>query len=83
MTKAAKPESAPDFEKALAELEEIVSTLEKGDLSLDAALKHFERGIALTRQCQTSLKEAELKVEQLVERHGKQTLEPFEPEDDE
>ena len=83
MAKAAKSESAPDFEKALAELEEIVSTLEKGDLSLDAALKHFERGIALTRQCQTSLKEAELKVEQLVERNGKQTLEPFEPEDDE
>ena len=83
LAKAAKPESAPDFEKALAELEEIVSTLEKGDLSLDAALKHFERGIALTRQCQTSLKDAELKVEQLVERNGKQTLEPFEPEDDE
>ena len=83
MAKAAKPEAAPDFEKALAELEQIVATLEKGDLSLDAALKHFERGIALTRQCQTSLKDAELKVEQLVEKNGKQTLEPFEPEDDE
>jgi exodeoxyribonuclease VII small subunit len=83
LVKAAKSDAAPDFEKALAELEGIVSTLEKGDLSLDAALKHFERGIALTRQCQTSLKEAELKVEQLVERNGKQTLEPFEPEDDE
>jgi exodeoxyribonuclease VII small subunit len=83
LAKAAKSDAAPDFEKALAELEGIVSTLEKGDLSLDAALKHFERGIALTRQCQTSLKEAELKVEQLVERNGKQTLEPFEPEDDE
>lgn len=83
MAKAAKSDAAPDFEKALAELEEIVATLEKGDLSLDAALKHFERGIALTRQCQASLKDAELKVEQLVERNGKQTLEPFEPEDDE
>jgi exodeoxyribonuclease VII small subunit len=83
LAKAAKSESAPDFEKALGELEEIVATLEKGDLSLDAALKHFERGIALTRQCQASLKDAELKVEQLVERNGKQTLEPFEPEDDE
>jgi exodeoxyribonuclease VII small subunit len=83
LAKAAKAESAPDFEKALAELEEIVATLEKGDLSLDAALKHFERGIALTRQCQASLKQAELKVEQLVEKGGKQTLEPFEPEDDE
>jgi exodeoxyribonuclease VII small subunit len=83
VAKAAKPESAPDFEKALAELEDIVATLEKGDLSLDAALKHFERGIALTRQCQASLKDAELKVEQLVEKGGKQVLEPFEPEDDE
>ncbi|HEY1772348.1 MAG TPA: exodeoxyribonuclease VII small subunit [Gammaproteobacteria bacterium] len=83
MAKAAKSESAPDFEKALAELEEIVATLEKGDLSLDAALKHFERGIALTRQCQASLKDAELKVERLVEKGGKQVLEPFEPEDDE
>jgi exodeoxyribonuclease VII small subunit len=83
LAKAAKSESAPDFEKALGELEEIVATLEKGNLSLDAALKHFERGIALTRQCQASLKDAELKVEQLVERNGKQTLEPFEPEDGE
>jgi exodeoxyribonuclease VII small subunit len=85
VAKAAKPESAdaPDFEKALAELEGIVSTLEKGDLSLDAALKHFERGIALTRQCQASLKEAELKVEKLVEKGGKQSLEPFETEEDE
>jgi exodeoxyribonuclease VII small subunit len=83
LAKAAKSDSAPDFEKALAELEQIVATLEKGDLSLDAALKHFERGISLTRQCQTALKDAELKVEQLVEKGGKQLLEPFEPEDDE
>ena len=80
MAKAAKSEPAPDFEKALAELEEIVSTLEKGDLSLEAALKHFERGISLTRQCQTALKQAELKVEKLSEKSGK--LEPFEPEDE-
>jgi len=84
VAKAPKSESgAPDFEKALAELENIVATLEKGDLSLEAALKHFERGINLTRQCQTALKEAELKVEKLSEKNGKQTLEPFEPEEDE
>lgn len=83
MAKAAKSDAAPDFEKALTELEEIVATLERGDLSLDAALKHFERGIALTRQCQASLKDAELKVEKLVEKDGKASLEPFEPEDDE
>ncbi|HEY1991274.1 MAG TPA: exodeoxyribonuclease VII small subunit [Gammaproteobacteria bacterium] len=83
MVKPAKPAAAPDFETALAELEAIVATLEKGELSLDAALKHFERGIALTRQCQASLKDAELKVEKLVEKDGKVSLEPFEPEEDE
>jgi exodeoxyribonuclease VII small subunit len=84
VAKAPKSDSAaaPDFEKALAELENIVSTLEKGDLSLEAALKHFERGISLTRQCQRALKEAELKVEKLTEKNGRQELEPFEPEED-
>jgi len=77
MPKTAKTTKAPDFEAALKELEGIVATLEKGDLPLDAALKHFERGIALTRQCQTALKQAELKVEQLLEKNGQQNLAPF------
>lgn len=81
MPKATKTD-APDFEAALKELEGIVSKLEKGDLPLDAALKHFERGIALTRQCQTALKQAELKVEQLLEKDGRQILAPFESEDE-
>ena len=67
-------QQTPDFEAALKELEKIVATLEKGDLSLDAALKHFERGITLTRQCQTALKQAELKVEMLMEKDGQQKL---------
>ena len=85
MAKSAKqtPAETPDFEAALAELENIVATLEKGDLSLEAALKNFERGISLTRRCQTALKQAELKVQKLVEKNGQQTLEPFEPEEDE
>jgi exodeoxyribonuclease VII small subunit len=73
---------APDFEAALKELEKIVTTLEKGDLSLDAALKHFERGITLTRLCQTSLKQAELKVEMLIEKDGQQKLAPLDTEDE-
>ncbi|MGH8372962.1 MAG: exodeoxyribonuclease VII small subunit [Gammaproteobacteria bacterium] len=80
MPKAVKTD-VPDFESALKELEGIVSTLEKGELPLDAALKHFERGIALTRQCQTALKQAELKVEQLLEKDGQQTLAPFDTGD--
>ncbi|MEM7100611.1 MAG: exodeoxyribonuclease VII small subunit [Pseudomonadota bacterium] len=56
-----------DFETALAELETLVNQMESGDLSLDASLKAFERGIALTRQCQSALAEAELKIKVLTE----------------
>ncbi len=51
-----------DFEKALAELEQLVETMEKGDLTLEESLKQFERGITLTRACQKALSEAEQKV---------------------
>ncbi|HET8551853.1 MAG TPA: exodeoxyribonuclease VII small subunit [Gammaproteobacteria bacterium] len=68
----------PDFEAALKELETVVAQLEQGDISLDAALKHFERGVKLTRICQQALSEAEQKVEILL-KDG--STEPFEPED--
>jgi len=51
-----------DFEKALAELEQLVETMEKGDLTLEESLKQFERGVSLTRACQKALAEAEQKV---------------------
>lgn len=54
------------FEKSIAALEQVVTSLEKGDLSLDNALKAFEKGIGLTRTCQTLLTDAEQKVEQLL-----------------
>jgi exodeoxyribonuclease VII small subunit len=72
--------AAPDFEQALEDLEALVARMEKGDLPLEEALAHFERGIELTRRCQTALKDAELKVQKLVERDGKQALEPFDDE---
>jgi exodeoxyribonuclease VII small subunit len=62
------PPAAPaDFEKALAELESLVERMEQGDLSLEASLKEFERGIALARQCQQALQQAEQKVRLLTE----------------
>jgi len=67
-----------DFEKALAELEALVARMEKGDLPLEQALESFERGVELTRLCQSALKDAEQKVQLLVSRDGKQSLEPFE-----
>ena len=51
-----------NFESALAELEQLVETMEKGDLTLEESLKQFERGVSLTRTCQKALAEAEQKV---------------------
>jgi exodeoxyribonuclease VII small subunit len=53
------------FEDALRELEGIVASLERGDVSLDDAIKAFERGTALKAHCQASLEEARMKVEQI------------------
>ena len=63
-------EPTADFERSLAELEAIVDKLEQGDLSLDDSLRHFERGVQLTRACQGALKQAEQKVEILLRRSG-------------
>jgi exodeoxyribonuclease VII small subunit len=60
-----------NFEKALAELEKLVEEMEQGNLSLEESLKRFEKGIALTSDCQEALHRAELKVKELVEKNGK------------
>lgn len=62
-----KPAKALDFESALSDLEAVVEQLESGDLPLEESLKAFEKGIALTRHCQSALKAAELKVKELTE----------------
>lgn len=75
-----------DFERSLAELEAIVEKLEQGELSLEESLKHFERGVQLTRACQTALKDAEQKVEVLLRKSGSPEqfdTAPFEAEDTE
>jgi exodeoxyribonuclease VII small subunit len=70
-----------DFEKSLQELESLVELMEKGDLTLEESLRHFERGIAVTRACQKALAEAEQKVQILVQNQGKEELAPFEPDE--
>ena len=55
-----------DFETALKSLEEIVSQLEAGDLTLDRALELFEQGVKISRYCNSKLEEAERKVETLI-----------------
>ena len=56
-----------NFEKSIKELNTIVEKMEDGDLSLEKALKSFERGVELTRECQKAINEAEQKVKILVE----------------
>jgi exodeoxyribonuclease VII small subunit len=72
------------LEKSLEELEALVTRLESGDLPLEQALKEFERGVKLTRQCQAALQQAEQKVEILLKKTEQAEPVPFEPaEDDE
>ncbi len=76
----ASPDSAiPDFETSLNELEQLVDQMEQGELTLEQSLQHFERGIKLTKTCQQALKEAELKVQQLL---GDGELVPFDRDDE-
>jgi exodeoxyribonuclease VII small subunit len=70
-----------DFEASLKELETLVETMEKGDLSLEDSLGHFERGVQLSRNCQQALKAAEQKVEILMKKSGQDDIAPFDSED--
>jgi len=70
-------ETLGQLEKSLADLEALVEQLEGGELSLEQALKEFERGVKLTRQCQKALQAAEQKVEILLKDQGEP--ERFEP----
>ena len=70
------------LEKSLEELESLVNRLENEELPLAEALKEFKRGVKLTRECQTTLKEAEQTVEILLKKTADGVPEPFEPSDD-
>ncbi len=74
---------APDFEKSLTELEELVEKLEAGDLPLEDALKAFERGVGLARECKTALEAGKGRGDILMKRNGESTLQPFDAESDE
>jgi exodeoxyribonuclease VII small subunit len=72
---------APDFEKALSELETLIAQLERGDLPLAESLALFEQGVALTRSCHGALAQAQARVEILLkEGDGDEHLRPFDPD---
>ena len=73
----AKKTPMPDFEAALAELEKLVEKMESGNQTLEEALQSFQRGVELTRLCQTGLKDAEQRVETLLQQNGAVAIEPL------
>lgn len=76
-----KTTKAFNFETSLAELEALVQQMEQGDLTLEDSLAAFERGIALTKACQTALSEAEQKVNVLMQdAQGRVIEQPFNQE---
>ena len=79
---AKKSTKTPGFEQSLKELETLVEKMEQGDLSLEDSLSHFERGVELSRACQKALKEAEQKVEILMQKNGQDEITAFDSEDD-
>ncbi|HSY97293.1 MAG TPA: exodeoxyribonuclease VII small subunit [Steroidobacteraceae bacterium] len=80
-TSKAAIEAPPDFETAMRDLEQLVERLEQGDLPLEESLAAFERGVLLTRACQSALKEAEQKVEILLKKAGETAVEDFTADD--
>jgi exodeoxyribonuclease VII small subunit len=95
MSQAPAPSSHPDpgrsdsqpdanriaeFEHSLDELEQLVQRMEHGDLSLDESLKTYERGIALYRNCQSALEQAELRVKLLHDPEAPDDAQDFNPE---
>lgn len=66
------------FEENINELEEIVKKLENGDVSLDSAIKEYDKAMKLASLCDKKLKEAEEKIVKIVNKNN--TLEDFEIE---
>ncbi|MBI5380915.1 MAG: exodeoxyribonuclease VII small subunit [Opitutae bacterium] len=76
----AKAANKLTFEQALAQLEQIVDSMESGDVPLADLLAKFEEGNKLLRVCETRLKDAEMKIEQLKKQNGGATFAAIEPE---
>ncbi|MFQ5424145.1 MAG: exodeoxyribonuclease VII small subunit [Phycisphaerae bacterium] len=55
----------PTFEEAMRRLEQIVESIEHGDIGLEESIKQFEVGMKLIRQCRSVLSEAELRIQKL------------------
>lgn len=71
MTTSRKKKPAPtsDFESSLNQLNQLIEKMEAGQLSLENSLQCFEEGVALIKQCQKTLSDAEQKIQILTEKN--------------
>jgi len=65
------------FERSLSQLQEIITKLESGSLSLEQSVTMFEKGMELTAICNKALNSAEQRVQILLEKNGAITKEDF------
>lgn len=80
MSEKTPPTKSSSFEDSLKRLEQLVTEMEGGDLSLDQMITHFEEGTNLVETCGKRLNEVERRIEKLVKKDGKIETEPFEQE---
>lgn len=59
----------PDFESSLLQLNQLIEKMETGQLSLESSLQCFEEGVALIKQCQKTLSDAEQKIQILTDKN--------------
>lgn len=78
----ARGKKSLNFEQSLEELEVLVEDMESGELSLEDSLAAFERGIKLTRECQTALQAAEQRVQKLISENGQLVESSFDDADE-
>ena len=72
-----KKPKQPDLETSLAEITTLIEQMEQGDITLEQSLNYFERGITLIKHAQKLLKEADHKVQILMQNNGDEKLEDY------
>ena len=74
-----KKNQEPEFEEALEKLENLVASMESGDIPLADLVEKFEEGSKLVKVCEDRLKKAELRIQKLRQKEGSIELEEAEP----
>lgn len=70
-----------NFEELIEKLEEITNKLEKEQLSLDESVKLFEKGMQISKECNSKLEDAEKRITILINQNNELKEENFIPEE--